>query len=154
MERVRGVLAAIDRTPFELIVCNVADAAQRDEYLGRRAPLDRTDGLLIVSLSPDDDEAAALERAGVPVVLVDAHHPSLPRLVTDDVRGGTLATRHLLELGHERVGFVGDAASRASVSSPARGASPDTARRCAPPASPCAGSCGARAPTAGSWPTG
>jgi LacI family transcriptional regulator len=108
VERVRGVLAALDRTPFELIVCNVADAAQRDEYLGRRAPLDRTDGLLIVSLSPRDDEAAALVRAGIPTVLVDAHHPSLPRLVGDDVRGGTLATRHLLELGHERIAFIGD----------------------------------------------
>jgi LacI family transcriptional regulator len=109
VERVRGVLAAVDSTPFELIVCNVADAAQRDAYLGARAPLDRTDGLLIVSLAPSDEEADALRRAGVPVVLVDAHHPNLPRLVTDDVRGGTLATRHLLELGHERIAFVGDA---------------------------------------------
>ena len=109
VERVRGVLAAVDTTPFELIVCNVADAAQRDAYLGSRAPLDRTDGLLIVSLAPSDDEAAALKRAGVPVVLVDARHPDLPRLVTDDVRGGTLASRHLLDLGHERIAFVGDA---------------------------------------------
>ena len=109
VERVRGVLAAVNRTPFELIVCNVADAAQRDAYLGPRAPLDRTDGLLIVSLSPRDDEVVALKRAGRPVVLVDAQHPDLPRLVVDDVRGGTLATRHLLELGHERIAFVGDA---------------------------------------------
>jgi LacI family transcriptional regulator len=109
VERVRGVLAAVDQTPFELIVCNVADAAQRDAYLGARAPLDRTDGLLIVSLAPTDDEAAALRRAGVPVVLVDADHRDLPRLVADDARGGTLATRHLLDLGHERIAFLGDA---------------------------------------------
>jgi LacI family transcriptional regulator, galactose operon repressor len=108
VERVRGVLAAIDETPFELVLCNVADPAQRDEYLGRRAPLDRSDGLLIVSLGPRADEADALLASGAPVVLVDAHHPRLPRVVIDDVLGGEMATRHLLELGHERIAFVGD----------------------------------------------
>jgi LacI family transcriptional regulator len=108
VERLRGVLDAMKTTSHELVLCNVADPAQRDEYLGRRAPLDRVDGLLIVSLPPRDAEVDALARAGVPVVLVDAHHPRLPRVVTDDVYGGVLATRHLLELGHERIAFIGD----------------------------------------------
>lgn len=108
IERVRGVLEGMDATPYELVVCNVAEPSQRDEYLGRRAPLDRTDGVLIVSLAPRDDEAEAFVSAGVPVVLVDAHHPLLPRVVIDDVQGGALATRHLLELGHERIAFLGD----------------------------------------------
>src|SRR4051794_26223779 len=108
VERVRGVLAAVAASSYELIVCNVAQASQRDEYLGQRAPLDRADGLLIVSLSPTDSEADAFLRAGVPVVLVDAFHPKLPRLVTPDVEGGALATQHLLDLGHERIAFVGD----------------------------------------------
>ena len=75
VERVRGVVAAMDELPFELVVCNVADAAQRDQYLGRRAPADRSDGLLIVSLAPRDDEVEALLARSVPVVLVDAYHP-------------------------------------------------------------------------------
>jgi LacI family transcriptional regulator len=107
-ERVRGVLEAVDTTPFELVLCNVASPAQRDEYLGRRAPLDRTDGLLIVSLAPRDEEVDAFASAGAPVVLVDADHPRLPRMVIDDVAGGALATQHLLDLGHERIAFVGD----------------------------------------------
>ena len=108
VERVRGVVAAMDESPFELVVCNVANPAQRDEYLGPRAPIDRSDGLLVISLAPSDDEVAALLAREAPVVLVDAHHPRLPRVVVDDVRGGELATRHLLELGHERIAFLGD----------------------------------------------
>ena len=108
VERVRGVLAAVDDTPFELVVCNVADPGQRDEYLGRRAPLDRADGLLIVSLSPRDDEAEWLLAADAPVVLVDAYHPRMPSIVVDDQAGGRMATEHLIELGHERIAFVGD----------------------------------------------
>jgi len=108
VERLRGVLGAVDTTEYELVVCNVSTAAQRDEYLGRRAPLDRSDGLLIMSLAPRDDEAEAFLRGGAPVVLVDAFHPRLPCLRIDDVAGGLLATRHLIELGHERIAFVGD----------------------------------------------
>ncbi len=43
--------------------------------------------------------------------MVDAHAPAvsgLPHVVGDDIGGGELATRHLLELGHRRIGFVGD----------------------------------------------
>jgi DNA-binding LacI/PurR family transcriptional regulator len=42
------------------------------------------------------------------VVLVDAHHRRLPRVVTDDVGGGRIAAQHLLDLGHRRLGFIGD----------------------------------------------
>jgi LacI family transcriptional regulator len=108
VERVRGVLAAVDATDYDLVICNVASMAQRDEYLGRGAPLDRSDGMLIVSLAPRDDEVDAFVRAGAPVVVLDAFHPKLPCLRIDDVAGGVLATRHLIELGHRRIAFVGD----------------------------------------------
>ena len=90
------------------MLCNVGSAAQRDEYLGPHTPLDRTDGLLIVSLAPRDEEVDAFLSVGAPVVLVDADHPRLPRVVIDDIAGGALATQHLLDLGHERIAFVGD----------------------------------------------
>jgi LacI family transcriptional regulator len=108
VERVRGVLAAVDEAPFELVVCNVSDPSQRDDYLGRRAPLDRADGLLIVSFSPTDHEVESFAAAGAHVVLVDGVLPDLPRVVVDDVEGGRMATAHLIELGHERIAFVGD----------------------------------------------
>ena len=108
VERVRGVLAAIDATDYDLVLCNVNNVGQRDEYLGRGAPLDRSDGMLIVSIAPRDDEVDAFVRAGAPVVVLDAFHPRLPCLRIDDVAGGVLATRHLIKLGHERIAFLGD----------------------------------------------
>src|ERR1044072_7287776 len=64
VERVRGVLAAVDSTDYDLVICNVTNAGQRDEYLGHGAPLDRSDGMLIVSLAPRDEEVDAFVRAG------------------------------------------------------------------------------------------
>ena len=108
VQRMRGMLAALDQTEYDIVVCNVANPAQRDEYLGHGVPLDRSDGLLIVSLAPRDSEVDAFLRSGARVVLLDAFHPRLPCLWIDDVAGGALATRHLIELGHERIAFVGD----------------------------------------------
>ncbi len=47
-------------------------------------------------------------RAGVPTVLIDAHHPRLSRVVIDDVAGGQMATQHVIDLGHRKIGFVSD----------------------------------------------
>ena len=41
-------------------------------------------------------------------MLIDAHHAALPSVVIDDIGGGELATRYLLELGHRRIAFIGD----------------------------------------------
>jgi len=73
-----------------------------------RIRLGRVDGLLMVHLSPTEAQAVRLMRQGMPTVLLDAHHRALPRVVSDDVAGGRLAARHLVALGHRRIGFVGD----------------------------------------------
>jgi DNA-binding LacI/PurR family transcriptional regulator len=61
-----------------------------------------------VSLSPHASEIERIERSGLPTVLLDAHHRALPRIVADDVLGGRLAGQHLIDLGHRRIGFIGD----------------------------------------------
>jgi DNA-binding LacI/PurR family transcriptional regulator len=106
VERMRGILAAVDATAYELVVCNVATPGQRDEYLARRAPLDRSDGLLVVSLAPRDAEVEAFRRAGAPVVLLDTFHPEAGLPVEHELQragphGRTVAqrlTRELLSL--------------------------------------------------------
>jgi GntR family transcriptional regulator of arabinose operon len=47
-------------------------------------------------------------QAGVPLVLVDRYFEDLevPFVTSDNVRGGYLVTKHLLDLGHRRIGFV------------------------------------------------
>ncbi len=72
-------------------------------------PAPKVDGLLLVSLVPSDEEVEAIRDSGVATVLLDARHRELPCVFTDDVAGGELATRHLIELGHEQIAFIGDA---------------------------------------------
>lgn len=108
VERLRGVAAALDGSRYDLVLFNVESPVHRDEHFATLTRRDRADGLLIMSLPPPADSLARLAEAGVPVVLLDTRGAGVPAVVTDDVEGGRLATRHLLALGHERIAFIGD----------------------------------------------
>ena len=106
MERLRGVEAVIARLGRELVLYNVETSAQRDHFF-RELPLHRkVDGLLIISLSPDDAVARRFRELGTPVVLIDAYSPLLTSLVVNNVEGAYQAVKRLIELGHRHIGFI------------------------------------------------
>jgi len=108
VERLRGVEAMIADSEYDLVLFNVETPEKRDQYFRDVPRRERVDGLMIVSLSPLDEDVERFLRADVPTVLIDAHHPQLSRAVVDDVTGGQMATQHLLDLGHRRIGYVSD----------------------------------------------
>ncbi|MBA2280022.1 MAG: LacI family DNA-binding transcriptional regulator [Acidimicrobiia bacterium] len=108
VERLRGIVAALRDSRYDLVLFNVESPVHRDEHFEALTRRDRADGLLVLSLPPPPDHLARLRAAGVPIVLVDATAPGVPCVVTDDVEGGRIATRHLLSLGHRDIAFIGD----------------------------------------------
>lgn len=108
MERIRGMIDRLSAEPYDLVLFDVESPARRDELFASITDRSRLDGVVIVSIPPTDAEVGRFARAGMPVVLVDTRHPRLPHVVVDDVGGGALATTHLLELGHRRIGYIGD----------------------------------------------
>ena len=108
VERLRGVVAALHGSLYDLVLFNVETPVHRDEQFASLSRRDRADGLLVISLPPPRRELKLLRAAGVPVVLVDAKGRGVASVVTDDVEGGRMATRHLASLGHERIAFIGD----------------------------------------------
>ena len=101
---------AIDRTAA-LAGYNTVVANTRDDAELRRSRLDlllsrRVDGVILGDSRAASNPIPELRRAGVPFVLVMRRLPRQISVTTDDVAGGRLAARHLLELGHERVGVI------------------------------------------------
>jgi LacI family transcriptional regulator len=73
--------------------------------------LDRhVDGLVVVPTGGDHSYLEPQRRLGVHVVFVDRPATGIDAdaVVLDNVGGAHRATRHLLNLGHRRIGFVGD----------------------------------------------
>jgi DNA-binding LacI/PurR family transcriptional regulator len=108
VERLRGVVQRVSERGYDLMLFGVETPEQRLDAFGRLAGLAHVDGLLVISLPMHDDELDAVRRGELPVVTLDVAHPGIPHVAIDDVRGGELATEHLLAKGHRRIGFVGD----------------------------------------------
>jgi DNA-binding LacI/PurR family transcriptional regulator len=70
----------------------------------------RVDATAILSLRLGDDEAELLRGLGRAAVYLGPPVPGLRTVGVDDVEVGRLATRHLLELGHRRLRFLGGSA--------------------------------------------
>jgi LacI family transcriptional regulator len=110
-ERMRGIENTLVACDYELTIYNVETVKRRDECMQHMIRHERADGVIIISLSPRDEDLPLLVNSEIPVVLVDANHASLSglnRVIVDDVAGGYTATQHLLDLGHERIGIISD----------------------------------------------
>jgi LacI family transcriptional regulator len=108
VERVRGIASVLASSPYDLMLFDIESEDRREHAFRLFDRGDRSDGLLLLSLVPPEDEVERLRSARLPCVLVDAPHPAFSSFVIDDVLGGELATTHLIELGHRRIAFVGD----------------------------------------------
>lgn len=108
VERVRGIEQSLTRAGLDLMIRNVETRERRDDVVREIVRTDRIDGAILISVSPDRAELSQIQRSRLPVVLVDAHNRSLPRIVCDDLEGGRIAATHLVDLGHRRVAFIGD----------------------------------------------
>jgi DNA-binding LacI/PurR family transcriptional regulator len=78
-------------------------------YLRRLVEERSVDGVLLRTADDISEEyLEVLEGAGMPYVVVKRHIPGrrMNCVVSDDVAGAKIATEHLLDLGHERIGFV------------------------------------------------
>ncbi len=106
IEVLRGVVEAITRMGRELVLYNVETNDQRDRYFRELPGQRKVDGLLVISLPPDDAAATAFRQAGMPVVLVDAYNPLLTSLVVDNIEGAYQAVKYLIAHGHRRIGFI------------------------------------------------
>jgi DNA-binding LacI/PurR family transcriptional regulator len=89
-----------------LVLYNVETNAQRDRYFSELPMHRKVDGLLIVSLTPDDSVSRRFRDTGLPVVLIDAYSPMFTSLVVNNVEGAYQAVRCLIEKGHRRIGFI------------------------------------------------
>lgn len=106
IEVLQAAAAVITQTGKELVLYNVETNAQRDHYFRELPNQRKVDGVLIISLSPDETAAAGFIQAEMPVVLVDAYSPLLTSLVVDNVDGAYQAIKCLIEHGHRRIGFI------------------------------------------------
>ena len=126
----RGAEEAAANAGLAVILCNSGqDAAKESAYLNLMAE-QRVQGLLLTPVDADPVRLAKLVERGMPVVLLDrrAEGAGMCSVSVDDISGGELAVSHLLEMGHERIAFIGGPTTIAQVKDRLQGARSALAR--------------------------
>ncbi|MCU1682317.1 MAG: Transcriptional regulator, LacI family [Amycolatopsis sp.] len=79
----------------------------RPERYVRMLASGRVEGLLLASDRIPPDAVEAMVATGRPVVSVNQRIPGVQRMIlADDERASRIAVRHLIELGHQRIGHI------------------------------------------------
>lgn len=105
---VAGIEAVCAESGYDTIVIGLAGKGTQHGFFQDYESLHRrADGLIIVDVSLPDEEVATVKSFGLALVTVGPQLPGTPSAGIDDVAVGRLATGHLLELGHRRIGLIG-----------------------------------------------
>ncbi|MEV1080179.1 LacI family DNA-binding transcriptional regulator [Streptomyces sp. NPDC050211] len=104
----RGAERAARQAGLGVMVCNSAQSAGEEaDYLSLFAE-QRVRGVLLTPTDASGRNIDAFRRHGIPFVLVDrvAEGTTECSVSVDDVAGGALAVRHLVDAGHRSIAYV------------------------------------------------
>ena len=107
-ELARGVEDGCAKNGYCMFFCNSDDDPAKQRSYLRVLQEKRIDGLVIASAGEDAVLAQSLAGSREPLVILDRNIEgvSADLVQIDHEKGGYLATRHLLQLGHSRVGCI------------------------------------------------
>jgi LacI family transcriptional regulator len=109
-ELVRGVEDKAKETGYTIILGSSDNQPAREEVYLNLFLSKRVDGIVLIKAPGKMSSTLErlLKKSGPPIVLLDREHPALSAdtVVADDTGGGAMATTHLLELGHKRIGII------------------------------------------------
>lgn len=91
---------------FDLLPYALSSSAARERFVESLPFRKRVDGLIIVDLPFPDDEVDGVASGGVPIVSLGVADPRFPSITVENHAGSRMAVRHLLQLGHTRIGLV------------------------------------------------
>jgi LacI family transcriptional regulator len=109
MQAARAVERAAREAGHVVILCNSDNDADRESELLRILAAQRVRGALLTPSSTNSSlDRESIQARRLPLVFLDYQNsPEDCSVSVDDVAGARLAVQHLLDLGHQRVAFVG-----------------------------------------------
>lgn len=107
---IAGVESELAQRRYSLVLQVVDDEPRAEAEAYRRLGLEgRVDGVFLTDLHRDDRRIRLVQELELPAIAIGSPSPAarIPSVGIDDRVGVRGAVRHLLELGHRRIAFVG-----------------------------------------------
>ncbi len=108
-EVARGAEDAASKAGYNVFLCNTDWDGKKENSFLNLLESKSIDGMVLAPIMDDGSMVERFRLMGLPLVVLNNlfKEPQCHRVVVDNIRGGWLAVRHLLDLGHRRIGFIG-----------------------------------------------
>jgi LacI family transcriptional regulator len=106
MEILQGVQSKLSELDCDLILYGVNHPDQVEESIRHHVWRSRVDGMLFFSMRIPESFVEQFRDHRTPLILVDAHHRKFDSLTVDNQQGAYIATRHLIAMGHSKLGIL------------------------------------------------
>ncbi len=93
---------------YSLIICNTDDDPEKEKQYIDVLLSKQVDGFIFISAGDETDSLMKPISKGIPIVVADRYieNPNVNTVIVDNFDGGYQATKHLIDLGHKRIGFI------------------------------------------------
>lgn len=108
VEVLAGVNEYVSGSSYDLILFNTNSSKQREKTYTQLCRERRVDGVIIQGIRTDDPYLKEVVESDIPCVLIDIPLESdhVSHVTTDNVLGAEKAVKHLIGLGHEKIGMI------------------------------------------------
>ena len=106
-EVVAGVEEVFAHARYDLLIGTANPLAREKIFRGDARFQQRIDGVILVDVFCSEDGARQLATLDTPAIVLGERLKSVTSVSVDNARGARLAARHLIDLGHRRIGLVG-----------------------------------------------
>ena len=107
-EVARGIEDVSFEQGYSVIICNSDGDLDKELLYANVLAEKRVDGIILFAAGESIKQIQALQRLDISLVMADREilDVDIDVVLTNNVQGGKLATRHLLELGHRRIACI------------------------------------------------
>ena len=112
-EILQGIESGVQGSGYSLFMAAARREPQREHEIVQAMVEHRVDGVIICSTSFSEEQSGQLLQYRVPMVVINnqAAEDFRYSIYHDDVDGSRQITRHLIELGHRKIAYLGNALS-------------------------------------------
>jgi DNA-binding LacI/PurR family transcriptional regulator len=109
-EIVQGIEDALKHTGYSLFIASSHLDPESEKNIIAAFAEHRVDGVIICSVTVGADQAELLKHYGMPIVVINnqSREKYTSSIAHDDLDGARQVTRHLLQLGHRRIAYLGN----------------------------------------------
>lgn len=108
-QAVRAIEDAAYAEGFRVLLCNTDETPEKQREYLEMLEAERVPGVILVPADPGDPTIAHLLDHNIPIVAFDRRvgDPRADSVTADNRAAANAATRHLIDHGHTRIGFIG-----------------------------------------------